>query len=228
MRRILLLTIVATLLALSAGTVNAVCPGGSLLITPYGTYYPLPIMLSSPATFSIVASDSIIANAPNIVLVMTNASYQGLTGDVVVRWTGASGEANESIFPKWMFQAINTGYIPDPMVAPFDSGRYNVSDLKEHLGVNGTSDDTLYFTYGLFLGGHSITQTPLTFNVTLSSSNTRMLVLAIALTSCSPCFNLRVPPCRPGFVVPEPAAVFITASSLIALGLYSIRRRKST
>jgi hypothetical protein len=228
MRRILVFAAVATLLALSAANAHAACPDGSLLITPHGSYYPLPTMLSSPATFSIVATDSITANAPNIVLVMTNASYQGLTGNVVVGWTGKSGEVNESIFPKSSFQAISTGYIPDPMVTPFDSGRYNVSDLKEHLGVNGTSDDTLYFTYGLFLGGHSITQTPVTFNVTASSTNLRMLVLAIAMTSCSPTYNLRVPPCRPGFVVPEPATVFIATSLIAALAFYSIKRRKST
>jgi hypothetical protein len=215
------------ILALFACSAYAACPGGELTITPHGSYYPLPIMLSSPATFNIASINSTVAVFPNIVLVMTQASYDGLTAPVVVNWTGTSGQYNQSIFPKGDFQAATSGYIPDAMLTPFDCGRYQVSKLKEHLGVNGTKDDTLYYTFGPFLGGSGIGQTPRAFTITLPSTHPRMLVLAVARSGvCTPFFNMRVPPCKPGFIVPEPAPIFLATASLAAAALFIVKRRK--
>jgi hypothetical protein len=227
MRRLLLLAIAMALLALFASNAYAACPGGELTISPHGSYYPLPIMLSSPATFNISSINSTVAVFPNIVLVMTQASYDGLTAPVVVNWTGTSGQYNQSIFPKGDFQAVSTGYVPDAMFTPFDCGRYNVSMLKEHLGVNGTIDDTLYYTFGPFLGGSGIGQTPRAFTITLPSTHARMLVLAVARSGvCAAFFNMRVPPCKPGFIVPETPPIFIVTASFSAIGLYAIKRKR--
>lgn len=193
---------------------------GTIRIEPHGSYYPLPIMLKSPATFNISTMTS-IAYEPHILLVMTNASYQGLTGSVLVNWTGGS-----TSFPKESFTPVsnNNEYIPTGAV--FEGARYRVSSLKEHLGVNGTEDDTLWYVFGPFLSG-PITTTPQTFNVTLPSTNPRMLVLALGKSECSNEFDMRVPPSIPGFVVPNLAAILLTLSSFTAFVFYAIVRRKS-
>ena len=228
MRRLLASAIVVLLVSLFLVNVYAAdCPNGELTIIPHGSYYPLPIMLTSPATFTIESVNTTTGVFPNIVLVMTRASFDDLTGPVTVDWTGTSGQSNRSIFPKTSFQAVTTGYVPDQTVTSFNSGRYSVSDLKQHLGVNGTKDDTLFYNFGPFLGGSAIGRIPRQFTVTLPSTHPRMLVLAIARSGvCAPFFNMRVGPCRPGFIVPEPAPIFMATASIVALGLFAIKRRK--
>jgi hypothetical protein len=227
MRKPVVMAFAITLFALFMSSASAICPSGELLIDPHGSYYPLPIMLTSPATFTIESANITTGIFPNIVLVMTKASFDGLIGPVIVDWIGTSGQSNQSIFPKMSFQAVTTGYVPDQTVTPFDSGRYSVSDLKQHLGVNGTQEDTLFYNFGPFLGGSAIGRIPREFIVTLPSTHPRMLVLAIARSGvCTPFFNMRVGPCRPGFIVPEPASVLLVTASIVALGLFAIKRRE--
>jgi hypothetical protein len=226
-RRLLLLALVVALLALFVGSAYAACSGGELVINAQGSSHPLPIMLSSPATFTIESINTAIGIFPNIVLVMTKASYDGLTGPVVIDWVGTLGQSNQSVFPKTSFQAATAGYIPDQTVTSFDSGRYNVSELKEHLGVSGTKDDVLYYNFGPFLGGSAIGRIPKQFNVTLPSTHPNMLVLAVARSGvCAPFFNMRVNPSGPGFIVPEPAPIFLATASIVAIGLYALRCRR--
>ncbi len=228
MRRLLAPAIVVLLVSLFAANVYAAdCPNGELTIIPHGSYYPLPIMLSSPATFTIESSNTTIGLFPYIVLVMTKASYDGLTASVRVNWTGTSGQYNETIFPKNTFSATTTGYIPDTTITSFDTGRYLVSNLKQHLGVNGTTNDMLYYVFGPFLGGTAIGRIPKQFTVTLPSTHPRMLVLAIARSGvCAAFFNMRVPPCRPGFIVPETPPIFIAMATFLAIGLYAAKRKR--
>lgn len=227
MKRLLLAPALALILiTLFMGSAHATCGGGALLINPHGSYYPLPIMLSSPATFTIESVNITLGFFPNIVLVMTKASFLGLTGPVTVEWTGSS-QYNQTTFPKSTFLAATTGYIPDQMTTNFDTGRYNVSYLKQHLAVNGTQDDTLYYNFGPFLGGDTIGTVPRQFTVTVPSTNTRVLVLAVARAGlCAPFFNMRVGPSAPGFIVPETGTLYLTAASFTAIGLYAAIRRK--
>ncbi len=226
-KKLLIPAIALGILVLSICNVYAECPSGELCIYPHGSYFPYPIMLSSPATFTIESANSTIGIFPNIVLVMTKASYDGLSGPVVITWVGTSGQSNQSVFPKASFQATTNGYIPDKTVTPYDTGRYNVSDLKQSLGINGTSQDTLYYTFGPFLGGSAIGRIPREFTVNLLSTQARMLVLAVARSGvCTAFFNMRVGPCKPGFIVPEAAPIVIATASIAALGLFAIKRRK--
>ncbi len=226
MRKLLFLAMFIGILFLFIGNVSAECPSGELCIFPHGSYFPYPEMLSSPATFTIESANSTTAVFPNIVLVMTKASYESLSGPIIVTWVGTSGQSNQSIFPKASFQAATTGYIPDKTVTPYDTGRYNVSDLKMALGVNGT-DQALYYVFGPFLGGSPIGRIPREFTVNLPSNQGRMLVLAVARSGvCAAFFNVRVGPCKPGFVVPEPTPIFMATASLAALGLFTVKRRK--
>jgi hypothetical protein len=203
---------------------------GELRITPHGSYYPLPIMLSSPATFNITATDHSTGYSPIILLVMTNQSYQGLTGNVTVQWTGGSIG-----FRKVDFTSVSNNNAYVPPTGTTTGARYRVSGLKEHIGVNGTADQTLWYAYGRFLAD-PVTQTPQTFTITLPSTHPRMLVYALAKSSCtdrnqfSPCceplYDMRVPPTQPGFVVPEASAIVATSMSLAALVGYAVIKRR--
>jgi len=232
MRRQIYIIVALLLLALAVLPYKAEAWGeatGALRIDPHGSYYPLPIMLKSPATFKITAIDSKTVYDPHILLVMTNASYQGLTGDVTVEWDGGSIS-----FSKTDFKPIsdNNAYIPP--TGTTKGARYMVSSLKEHIGVNGTADDTLWYALGPFLS-KPVNQTPQEFTVTLPSTNPRMLVYAIGKiypsrglfdTCCCWKFNTRVPPTQPGFVVPDLAPVILATASFSTLGIYGIKRRK--
>jgi hypothetical protein len=98
------------------------------------------------------------------------------------------------------FQIADDGYIPSPMITSYGSGRYGLSELREHLGVNDTANDVLYYVFGPFLSG-AVGRTAQAFNVTLPSENPRMLVLAIARTVCSTSFDIRALLISP--IIPE-------------------------
>jgi len=152
---------------------------------------------------------------------MTNASYQGLTGPVLVNWTGGS-----TSFPASSFTAVSDNNAFVPPSGTTEGARYTVASLKEHIGVNGTVDDTLWYAYGPFLSG-PITTSPQTFNVTLPSTTPRMLVYALGKSwCCQSLFNMKVPPTRAGFVVPDLAPIIMSIASFSAFGLYAIKRRK--
>jgi len=130
---------------------------------------------------------------------MTTPSYEGLTGPVTVNWTGGS-----TSFAKANFQTVDSAYVPPATVTSYDSGRYGLSELREHSGVNDTTNAPLYYVFGPFLSG-AIGQTPQEFNVTLPSENPQMLVLAIARTVCSTSFDIRALLTE---IIPEFDAVF--------------------
>jgi len=208
MRRLIFAVLVMALVALIASPLTVQACGeatGALRITPHGSYYPLPIMLSSPATFTITAID-----------------------DVMVEWVGDSIN-----FSKASFTAVSDDSAYVPLSGVSEGARYRVSCLKKHIGVNGTADDTLWYVYGPFLSG-PVDQTAQTFTVTLPSTNPRMLVYAIGKITCFgsfsiECFdffNTRVPPTMPGFVVPDLAPVLLALASFSAFGVYAIKRRK--
>ena len=191
MRWLLVCAALAATLGLFAPSVVAFdCPGGEMTITPSDV-----LVLSGPATFSIVFNYSSSANFPNILLVMTKPSCEGLTGPIFVNWTGGS-----TSFVKANFQIADDRYIPSPMITSYDSGRYGLSELREHLGVNDTANEVLYYVFGPFLSG-AVGRTAQTFNVTLPSENPRMLVLAIARTVCSTSFDIRALLISP--IIPE-------------------------
>lgn len=213
MKRHILVGVIATmtLLAITANPVFGQV--GTIRIEPHGSYYPDPIMLSSPATFNISVQRSADPTTdPHILLVMTNSCYYGLTGTVNVTWTGGYRE-----FPA--FTEVNTGYVPPTGTVP--GVRYQVSGLKDHLNTS----ESVWWTYGPFLAGN-ITQIKQEFTVTLPSSDPRMLVYAIGKTGETELFNNRVPPTMAGFVVPELGPVLLALASFSAFALFAIRRRK--
>jgi hypothetical protein len=167
-------------------------------------------MVSSPATFNVSVTEH-PADDPHILLVMTKACYNGLTGSVEVTWSGGSKS-----FPAADFTAATTGKVP-PSTPGAD---YTVASLQDHLGVSHSED--VYYAFGPFLSG-PITQTAQTFVVTLPSTAPRMLVYAIGKSSTD--FDNKVPTTIPGFVVPELGPILLALASFSALGLYSLRRK---
>jgi hypothetical protein len=105
-----------------------------------------------------------------------------------------------------------------------EGGRYTVASLQDRLGVPHSED--VYYAYGLFLAG-PITQTAQTFDITLPSTDQRMLVYAIGKTGDSTNFDNKVPPTIPGFLVPELGPILLALASFSAFAVYAVKRRKT-
>ena len=210
LKKILIPLIAVTLCLVFAGQAYAL---GTIRIEPHAFESPDPMVVSSPATFKITVTEH-PAEDPQIFLVMTKACHEGLTGNVVVTWTGGSIS-----FSAADFTAAHTGKAP-PSTPDAD---YTVASLQDHLGV--AHSENVYYALGPFLAG-PITQTAQTFIVTLPSTAPKMLVYAIGKSSAE--YDNRVPNSVPGFVVPEPLPIFMTLASFAALGLFSLRRKRPT
>ena len=84
MKSIKALIMVFAFLVIAVSPVFAVT---TIRIEPHAFDPPDPVMLSSPATFKISITEH-TAYDPHILLVMTKACYEGLTGNILVTWTG--------------------------------------------------------------------------------------------------------------------------------------------
>lgn len=236
MKKLISLMITLTLLAIATTPVLAQGKG-TIRIEPHSSYYPFPIMLESPATFNIsVMQNTEPTCQPHLLLIITNDTYHQLVDGsitVTVNWTATDlvtinvGDWNGP-------ETDNSKDIPDN--APLESGiGYNVATLQDHINTTGP----IYWNFTSFLGdGAYLTQTPQEFTVTVPAPNPRMLVYALGKIgqynnpggiicpgSAAP-FNNRVPPTKPGLVIPELATILLATASFGALALYAIRRKK--
>lgn len=207
MKKIALISLAVILTALVSPALAGV---GNIRITP-----ALPIMLSSPATFTVdVTTGS--SYDPHILLVMTDACYDGLSGNVLVTWTGGSVS-----FASGDFESAVNGNIPDD-IPMFSGADYTVASCMSHLGTS----EQIWWADKPFLSG-PITTTPTSFTVTFSSTSPKMLVYAVGMSSETGTeFDMKVPPTIPGFVIPELVPVLLALGSFAALGVYGFRRRK--
>ena len=209
-RQIAVLTLIAALALIIVPAYAA-----TIQIDPHSSGYPSPIMLSSPATFNI-SDVSKTDYDPHILLVMTVASYNGLSGDVVVTWTGGFTTFHKTNFTLATFGGGNK-------IPPGVTADYTVASCADHLGVSGND---VYYAFGSFLA-NEINSTKQEFTITASSTALRMLVYAIGREgSLTNKLNNNVPHTQPGLVVPEIATLALIASPFAGLGLYTIRRRK--
>lgn len=218
------LVLMAFLIVLSLAAVpNILAARSIIVITP-----PWPVAQNTPATLQInVNSPADPTYDPYILLAMTVACWEGLPSAPVVavkiEWTGGSVS-----FDKDDFKLLEGN--PPPKI-PSDSisdVQYTRSSLADHLGESG--DSPVYWAMKPFPvpPDGRLHTTPQTFTVTLYSTNPKMLVYAIGKSSdaLDAKFDRWVPPTNPGFVVPEPATIVATATSLLALVVYAVRRRK--
>jgi hypothetical protein len=197
-----------TLIAMLAFATAPVYAGGTIRIDPC-----LPAMVSSPATFAI-SDVSKVDYVPQILLVMTVASYNGLSGDVLVTWTGGSITFHELDFELAEFGGPKIPFADEPV--------YTVASCADHLGVSGND---VYYAYAPFLD-NNIDSTPQSFTITASSTALRMLVYAIAREGSETGAFSFVPPTQPGFVVPELATILLSLAPFGAFGLYMYKRKK--
>jgi hypothetical protein len=213
---------VCSVLALLIMISSANAETGTIRIeTADGEYWP--VMLESPADFEIwVEGAGNPTNNPNILLVMTEASWNGLT-NVVVTWSGGSATFTSGDF---MSAQKNSDKIPPGTTS---GGCYSVASLKDHLSY-GLSEPisagaTIYWAMKPFLAG-PLTHDHEEFSVELSATSPRMLVYAVGKIGDSTLFDNKVPPTRPGFVVPELGTGLMLLASFGAFALYALKRRK--
>jgi hypothetical protein len=219
MKKLLLVSLAIIALLAIAGPVFA---QDLIRISPHSSYYGSPIMLTSPATFSVYIQSGDDAQDPHIFLVMTETCYKGLTGNVKVNWT----ETDSITITTWNKETVNSKKVPPDTATGIG---YTVSSLKSHL----VTSEPIYWTFEPFLSG-PITKTPVKFTVVLPSTALRMLVYVLGKSypstsfaaTCNHLFNNRVPPTQPGLVVPELVPVMLSIASFSALGLFAIKRRK--
>ena len=210
-RQIAILTVIVALALLIVPAYAA-----TIRIDPNSSGYPNAVMLSSPATFNI-SDVSKTDYDPHIFLVMTNASYDGLSGNVTVAWTGGLIVFQKADFT-YAAKAVTT------KIPPGVKADYTVASCADHLGVSGAPG--VYYAFGQFLA-NPISSTKQEFTVTASSTALRMLVYAIGRKdSLTAELNNNVPHTQPGLVVPEPAIVLLMLAPFAALGTYAIKRRK--
>jgi len=217
MRKFVLIALAMVLLivpSVKAGT-------GNIRIDP-----TWPVMLESPATFEIwVEGGAAESNDPNILLVMTEACWDGLTGNVEVSWSGGSVS-----FMKGDFTPVQVNSDKVPPSGTTEGACYTVASLKDHLdeglSVPLSADDTIYWAMSDFLGVDPLTGEKQTFTVTLPSTAPRMLVYALGKSDPAGDFDMKVPPTRPGFMVPELGTMLLVIASFSAFAIYAIARRK--
>jgi hypothetical protein len=207
-RRIAALILIATMAIMIAPVYAA-----TIRIDPHTSGYPDPIMLSSPATFNI-SDVSKTDYDPHILLVMSNDSYDGLSGNVLVEWTGGS-----TTFLKTEFIYAASGFIPGDFGG---DASYEVASCESHLGALG-----VWYAFGPFLAS-PIDSTNQTFTITASSTAMRMLVYAIGRQDgITGEFDNKVPNTQPGFVIPEPAIIILALAPFAALGLFYVKRKRA-
>jgi hypothetical protein len=207
-RLLLLLSLISIfVLPVTAAFANGV---GTIRIDPWW-----PTTTNTPATFEIWVQPGGDPTADaHIFLVMTEESYDGIYGNVIVSWDGSP-----LVISIWTEETIDVKKIP--IEDPSGPG-YTVDSLKSHLGTSGP----IYWAWGPFLSG-PITGTKQSFTVTLPSTHPRMLVYALGKTGDFDEFNNRVPPTNPGFVVPESFTIAAIAIPLATLMGYRVMKRKN-
>jgi hypothetical protein len=235
MKKLILVVMVLTLVAMLTHPVLG-NSGGTIRIEPHGSYYPFPVMLDSPADFSIFVQPGGDPTCdPHILLVITNDTYHELADlTVTVNWT----DTDTISIDDWTGpETENSKEIPDGW--PLHPGvGYTVASLQDHLNTS----DPIYWNFTSFLGAQ-LTQTPQEFTVTVPLSVPfRMLVYALGKTgeyddfddfgeeiecpeSDAP-FDNRVPPTKPGLVIPELATILLTAASFCGFALYGYKRKR--
>ena len=163
--------------------------------------YPDPVILSSPATFTLSVVEH-TAYDPHILLVISEDCYDALGGeDVTISWKW-NAYCPPSAIKEEDWEHIKNGWVP-PIGAGFGK-IYQAKSLRDHLfGMveeDIPEDEGIYYTY-IPLGDSCIPVTSIEkgeeyeFTVTVPGSP-RCLVYAFGS-------NSKVPPTRPGFIIPE-------------------------
>jgi len=227
-RRIVLVALVMTIVLATVPFAYAENATGTIKLGPD----VWPVAVGSPADFQVwVEGEGDPTYDPHVLLVMTENCWNNLTGDVVVSWTGDSASFNK--MANFTGVTSNSEYVPPSGTT--NGARYTVASLKDHLSYGLSepisSDETIYWAMGAFLGGNPITGTPQNFTVNLSSAAPRMLVYVLGKLPGSDVFDnfvRKVPPTAPGFIIPEIPFGTIAAFIVMfgALTIFAIKKKR--
>ena len=212
------------ILALSLFMVSALLVGtpvlaggqGQIRIEPHAFDPPDPVTVESPATFEITVVEHTAYN-PQLLLVTTGACLDGLGGgEIIVSWDWMGPYYTPVGLPAGAFTDIDKGWVP-----PDDAGFgkiYQAKSLRSHLGVE---DEFIYYAYvDMPVDDDEIAEGD-SYEVTITVPSTSPRVLVYAFGICS-----KVPPTRPGFIIPEFAIGTIAALGSMVAALF-LRKRVS-
>lgn len=162
---------------------------GQIRIEPHAFDPPDPVILNTPATFTITVVEH-TAYCPQILLVISEDCYDGL-GIITVDWNWDPYLASLG-FTQGSFTWIDKGWVPD---SGDGFGKiYQAKSLKDHLGV--PEDEGIWYAYGPMPVSDIEEGDSYEVTITVDSSDPRALVYVFGCHS-------KVPPTRPGFIIPE-------------------------
>jgi hypothetical protein len=199
----------------------------SIRISPSGDFWG-SVMVATPATFYANVTNNNDAGTYDVHLFMVipQSCYDSLTGTVTVDWDAGSngqgswtaGTASVAIGDWNGPETENSKKIP-----PAAKNGYTVASLQDHL----RPEEPLYWAFVAILDGAKLEkQDPgIPFTVTLPADEPKMGLWLIGKNPGSDELDNQTPTTKPGFVIPEPATIFLATSSLLALGLYAYRRK---
>ena len=197
----------------------------SIRISPSGDYWG-SVMVASPATFyaNVTNSNDDGTYDIHLLMVIPQSCYDSL-GSVSVSWeAGSNGQGS------WTAGSVDVTTWTGPettnglKLPPQAKNGYTVASLQDHL----RPEEPLYWAFVAILDGAKLEkQDPgIPFTVTLSADEPKMGLWLIGKNPGSDELDNQTPTTKPGFVIPEPATIFLATSSLLALGLYTYRRKE--
>jgi len=201
---------------------------GGLRISP-----ALPIMVESPATFTVWAQSADSYDV-NVLLVVTEECYDGMPDHPAVV-VAVDYDTTPLEFTKNDFIGVTgMGNVKVPPSGTTMGANYTAAALKDHLDYGLSepleSDDTIYWAMGPLADPDfdPLTSDPKEITVTLDSSDPRMLVYLLGKSvNDADLFDMRVPPTIPGFLIPEVAigSIMAVAAMFTALGLFAYKKK---
>ena len=124
------------------------------------------------------------------------------------------------------FTAVSSGDVPPGYLPGI---RYQVSSLRDHLGIEGTTDP---IHYALVPIPSSINGPTAKYpvEITLGSTSPKMLVYVFgsSVDDAEAPKDMKVPPTNPGFMVPEPATIAAVVTPTLTMLAYAIYKRKTS
>lgn len=200
----------------------------SIRISPSGDFWG-SVMVPTPATFyaNVTNSNDAGTSDVHLLMVIPQSCYTSLTGDVTVSWDGGTNGQGSWIagsveveIGDWIGPETENG----KKIPPEAKNGYTVASLQDHL----LPEEPLYYVFVAILDGAKLeVQDPgIPFTVTLPADEPKMGLWLIGKNPGSDELDNQTPTTKPGFVIPEPATIFLAVSSLLALGLYYTYRRK--
>jgi hypothetical protein len=195
---------------------------GWIRIEPHAFDPPDPITVKSPATFYVTVIDHKTIVNPQLLLVTSKACLNGLSDGITISWDWDPyvptvelikddfNEVDPKAEPKWI-----------PPEGDGFGKVYEADSLASHLE---SGEDTIWYCYvDMPVDGNQITdEDEYVLTITVPSTSPRVLVYVFGVES-------KVPPTRPGFIIPEFAfgTILAVASMIAALllrGRFSFKK----